>query len=151
MVNGPALADSYRACGSPAVSFTPAVDVDRFHPPAARRSGPVRVVFYGRPSTPRNAFGLGLETLRRLKRRHGDAIEIVCAGEDWTPGQYGMSGVLENVGLLESLDQVAELYRSCDVGLVFMLTRHPSYQPLEFMASGPGHRDQPEQPHRAGC
>lgn len=136
MVNGPALADSYRACGSPAMSFTPAVDVERFHAPAARSDGPVRVVFYGRPSTPRNAFGLGLETLRRVKRRHRDAVEIVCAGEDWTPGQYGMTGVLENVGLLENLDQVAELYRSCDVGLVFMLTRHPSYQPLEFMASG---------------
>jgi glycosyltransferase involved in cell wall biosynthesis len=38
--------------------------------------------------------------------------------------------------MLEDLDAVAELYRSCDVGLVFMLTRHPSYQPLEFMASG---------------
>jgi glycosyltransferase involved in cell wall biosynthesis len=38
--------------------------------------------------------------------------------------------------VLESLDEVAALYRSCDIGLVFMLTKHPSYQPLEFMASG---------------
>jgi O-antigen biosynthesis protein len=60
----------------------------------------------------------------------------VCAGEDWSPGQYGVADVLENRGQLEDLDEVAALYRSCDVGLAFMLTRHPSYQPLEFMASG---------------
>ena len=35
-----------------------------------------------------------------------------------------------------ALEAVAGVYRSCDVGLVFMLTKHPSYQPLEFMASG---------------
>ena len=136
LVNSPGLADSYRALGSPAVAFTPAVDTQRFRPPPRRPAEPVRIVFYGRPMTPRNAFGLGLEALKRVKRRHGDGVEIVCAGEDWTPGQYGMSGVLENVGQLGDLDQVAELYRSCHIGLVFMLTRHPSYQPLEFMASG---------------
>ena len=38
--------------------------------------------------------------------------------------------------MLASLDEVAELYRSCDIGLVFMQTKHPSYQPFEFMASG---------------
>ncbi|NEP80893.1 MAG: hypothetical protein F6K39_23615 [Okeania sp. SIO3B3] len=31
---------------------------------------------------------------------------------------------------------LAELYRNSHVGLVFMLTPHPSYQPLEYMASG---------------
>ena len=35
-----------------------------------------------------------------------------------------------------ALEEVAELYRSCDIGLVLMMTKHPSYQPLEFMASG---------------
>jgi O-antigen biosynthesis protein len=45
-------------------------------------------------------------------------------------------GRIENLGVLPDLDAVADLYRSCDVGLVFMLTKHPSYQPLEFMASG---------------
>ncbi|NOZ87309.1 MAG: glycosyltransferase family 4 protein [Deltaproteobacteria bacterium] len=31
---------------------------------------------------------------------------------------------------------MAQLYRTCDIGLVFMFSRHPSYQPLEYMASG---------------
>ena len=38
--------------------------------------------------------------------------------------------------MLGSLEEVAALYRSCDIGLVFMHTKHPSYQPFEFMASG---------------
>jgi glycosyltransferase involved in cell wall biosynthesis len=137
VANTPALADAWRAAGNPAVSFLPAVDTERFHPATgARPDGPVRVFFYGRPSSPRNAFALGLLALRRLKREYGDRVEIVCAGEDWSPGQYGVADVLDNLGALEDLDSVAELYRSCHVGLVFMLTRHPSYQPLEFMASG---------------
>ena len=137
IVNTPGLAEAYRAAGSPAIAFTPAVD-PRYRPPEAPRApdAPVRIFFYGRPATPRNAFGLGLAALRRVKARFGDRVEIVCAGEDWNPGQYGAADVLSNRGMLEDLDEVAALYRSCDVGLCFMLTRHPSYQPLEFMASG---------------
>ncbi len=136
IVNTEALASVWRSHGSPAVSFRPAVDTQRFRPSESRPSTPVRIFFYGRPKTARNAFGLGLATLRRVKEIHGDAVEIVCAGEAWSPGMYGAADVLENLGMLESLDEVAELYRSCHVGLVFMLSRHPSYQPLEFMASG---------------
>jgi O-antigen biosynthesis protein len=137
LVNTPGLADAYRAAGSPAVAFTPAVD-PRYRPAEATRDpgAPVRIFFYGRPQTPRNAFPLGLAALRRVKERFGDRVEIVSAGEDWSPGQFGAADVLTNLGMLEGLDPVAELYRSCDVGLCFMLTRHPSYQPLEFMASG---------------
>jgi glycosyltransferase involved in cell wall biosynthesis len=137
IVNTPGLADSYRAAGAPAVSFTPAVDT-RLYTPASgpRGAGRIRIFFYGRPASPRNAFGLGLAALREVKRRHGDAVEIVSAGEDWSEGQYGVADVLENRGMLEDIEAVARLYRSCDIGLVFMLTRHPSYLPLELMASG---------------
>jgi len=136
IANTEALARVWRSHGSPAVAFRPAVDTERFRPAESCREGPVRIFFYGRPNTARNAFGLGLSTLRRVKETHGDSVQIVCAGEAWSPGMYGVGDVLENLGMLESLDEVAELYRSCDIGLVFMLTRHPSYQPLEFMASG---------------
>ncbi len=30
----------------------------------------------------------------------------------------------------------ADLYRSCHIGFVMMMTRHPSYLPFEFMACG---------------
>jgi glycosyltransferase involved in cell wall biosynthesis len=138
IVNTPGLADVYRAYGNPAASFVPAVDLQRYRPLDARRpaEAPIRVFFYGRPKTPRNAFGLGIAALAKLKRDHGDRVEIICAGENWNPAQFGLAGKIRNLGVLGSLDEVAALYRSCDIGLVFMHTKHPSYQPLEFMASG---------------
>jgi hypothetical protein len=42
---------------------------------------------------------------------------------------------VENLGLLD-YRQTADLYRTCHAGAVLMLTRHPSYIPLELMASG---------------
>ena len=138
IVNTPGLADVYRSYGNPAVSFVPRVDTGRYHPPARKPSddgGPVRIFFYGRPTQPRNAFGLGLASLAKVKSRYGDRIELVSAGADWHPGAYGLADRMTNLGVLP-LEKVADLYRSCDIGLVFMLTKHPSYQPLEFMASG---------------
>jgi O-antigen biosynthesis protein len=83
IVNTSALADAWRSAGNPAVSFVPAVDTDRYHPPTeSRRGGPVRVFFYARPSSSRNAFGLGLRALRELKAAWGERVEIVCSGED---------------------------------------------------------------------
>lgn len=138
IVNTPGLADVYRSYGNPAVSFVPAVDLARYRPPAEPRdpSAPARVFFYARPGTARNAFGLGIAALVALERAHRGQVEIICAGEDWNPGQFGLAGRIRNLGVLGSLDDVAALYRSCDIGLVFMLTKHPSYQPFEFMASG---------------
>ena len=34
------------------------------------------------------------------------------------------------------MEEVANLYRESDLGLSIMTTPHPSYQPLEYMASG---------------
>jgi glycosyltransferase involved in cell wall biosynthesis len=96
----------------------------------------VRIVFYGRPTMARNAFSLGLAALVDVKRRFGDRVRIVTAGEDWNPGQFGVGDVLENRGALDDLDAVADLYRSSHVGLALQLTPHPSYQPLEFAACG---------------
>jgi glycosyltransferase involved in cell wall biosynthesis len=47
-----------------------------------------------------------------------------------------LEGVVQNLGLLGSMKDVADLYRRADLGLVFMMTPHPSYQPFEYMASG---------------
>jgi glycosyltransferase involved in cell wall biosynthesis len=138
IVNTPGLRDVYTAYGNAAVAFVPAVDLARYRPPDQPRdpAAPIRIFFYGRPKTSRNAFGLGIAALQKLKAAYGDRVEILCAGEDWNPGQFGLHGKIRNLGVLGSLDEVAVLYRSCDIGLVFMHTKHPSYQPFEFMASG---------------
>ena len=151
LVNSPGLADSYRALGSPAVAFTPAVDTERFRPPPTRPAGPRADRVLRAADDPAQRLRAGLETLRRVKERHGDAVQIVCAGEDWTPGpvRHGRRA-RERRAAARASTQVAELYRSCHVGLVFMLSRHPSYQPLEFMASGAVTVTNAN-PHTGGC
>src|SRR5581483_6023987 len=79
---------------------------------------------------------LGILAVRRLLDRYGDSIEVVTAGSDWDEAQWDLKGRVTNVGLLRSLGEVADLYRTCDIGLCFMLTKHPSYQPFEYMACG---------------
>lgn len=117
------------------VWFEPAVDPAVFHARRPRREGPVRIFFYGRPSTDRNGFELGAAALGLLKRELGARIEIVSAGEAWDPDVYGVSGVIANLGVLP-YEGTGDLYRSCDIGLCFMFTKHPSYLPLEMMACG---------------
>jgi O-antigen biosynthesis protein len=120
----------------PGISFVPAVD-PRYREssrPAGHRT--LRIVFYARPDKPRNAFDLGIGVIRQLIDRYGDRVEVVTAGGDWSPDRFRFDTRVRSLGLLPSIDAVAALYRSCDIGFVYMLSKHPSYQPLEFMASG---------------
>jgi len=117
-------------------SFQPAVDPKVFCPDPNQPSTPIRIFFYGRPENPRNGFMLGIEALKKSKEQFKDLIQIVSAGGRWNPADFGARGVVENFGVLRSIGDVAALYRSCHIGLVFMFTKHPSYLPTELMASG---------------
>jgi glycosyltransferase involved in cell wall biosynthesis len=123
--------------GGVAEYFDPAVDLRVFYPDPHPKpaEAPYKVFFYGRPGHPRNAFELGAQALRVLKGQLGDQVRILAAGDSWDPAQRGLSGIIENLGRL-TYEETARLYRACDVGLVMMFTRHPSYLPFELMASG---------------
>lgn len=144
IANTPTIKQIYeQQYGGQAEYFLPCVDTRTFHPTAptpgpanaADPAGPLTVFFYGRPDHARNGFELGAQALRKLKKKMGDRVRIVAAGDAWQPEHYALKGVVENLGLL-SLQQTAELYRTCAAGLVMMFTRHPSYLPFELMASG---------------
>ncbi len=139
LVNTPALKEIYaEKSGGKAEYFIPCVDTQSMYPDLARKSNtdkPYKVFFYGRPEHPRNAFELGSTALRKLKVDMGNRVEIVSAGAQWNPEEYGLKDVVHNMGLL-SLEQTHALYRQCDAGMVLMFTRHPSYLPFELMASG---------------
>lgn len=137
IANTAVLGDFVRdAYGTTVKSFQPAVDPKIFFPPETRAPRPIRVFFYGRPGHPRNGFALGIEALKQVKKRFGKEVEIVSAGGAWNPSDFGAKHVVENLGLLTSIKDVAALYRTCHIGLAFMFSKHPSYQPLEMMASG---------------
>ncbi|HKV41948.1 MAG TPA: glycosyltransferase family 4 protein, partial [Blastocatellia bacterium] len=139
ITNTISLQQSYEAeYGGRAIHFTPNVDLQVFHSEgrSALAAGPKWQVFcYARPRHPRNAFQLVAAAMRILKKNLGRRVRIVCAGGQWDAAQYGLDGVVENLGVLP-YRETAELYRQSDVGVALMLTRHPSYIPLELMASG---------------
>lgn len=137
LANTRSIAETYeRDYGGRAHTITPCIDPAIFHPPAQPRAEePRRLFYYARPGIPRNGFELAAAALRRLKRRLGDRVRIECAGAAWSPSDYGLAGVVEPLGLLPFSDTGA-LYRECHVGLVMMMTRHPSYLPFELMACG---------------
>ncbi len=138
IVNTPGLAEIYATYGNPAVAFTPSFDIsDKPYPKPSERPGePVQIILYGRPSVDRNAFELVASACVQLKETYGDDIRIISAGEEFDPGELGLSGIIENRGLLASLEDVQELYRASDIGICFMFSRHPSYQPFEYLAAG---------------
>lgn len=119
-----------------AIDLKPCVDHKVFYPPKNShllKDNKYRVFFYGRPGHPRNGFELGSAVLRILKSKLKDKVEIFCAGSDWNPADYYLDGVVTNLGRMD-FEKTGDLYRVCDVGLVMMFTKHPSYLPFELMA-----------------
>lgn len=122
--------------GGVAVVLKPNIDGNVFFPnDHPLPQDPKRLFFYARPGIPRNGFELAVVALRRLKEKYRDAVDIVCAGADWDPADFNLEGVVRNVGLL-SYSGTGDLYRSCHLGFVMMMTKHPSYLPFELMACG---------------
>jgi glycosyltransferase involved in cell wall biosynthesis len=114
------------------------VSMEAYHPREDRYykpTSPYRVFFYARPNMPRNAFELGLAGLTKLKEQLGDKVQIIAAGAAWDPAQYGVAGVVENLGKIP-YDKVPDLYRSVDAGVMFMFSGHPGVTASELMASG---------------
>lgn len=137
IVNTPGLLKAInRRHGLEGISFTPAVDSRYYYPPKKKNNKRLRIFFYARPKNPRNAFNLGVLIIKLLIEKYGRDIEIVTAGADWKEKRFDLGNDVTNLGLLKSLQEVADLYRSCDIGFVYMLSKHPSYQPFEFMATG---------------
>ncbi|MEO7803579.1 MAG: glycosyltransferase [Actinomycetota bacterium] len=118
-----------------AFGFEPCLDTSLFYP-AERASDPDRpykVFLYGRPGHERNCYEIAAGALLRLKERFQDQVRIVTAGSWASSG--ASEDYLDHLGLLD-YKETADLYRSCDIGLVLSVSKHPSYLPMQLMASG---------------
>lgn len=137
IANTQSLADIYtHQYGGKSVCLVPAIDTSIFYPgPELDYVLPFRIFYYARPATPRNCFEIACAAFKRLKQIHGTAIQIVCAGSGWDPVDYNLQDAVLSLGMLP-YEETADLYRTCHVGLSMMMTKHPSYLPLEMMACG---------------
>jgi GT2 family glycosyltransferase len=96
-----------------------------------------RIVVYGRPGTPRNAFPLIVEGLRAWQAMHPGAADwsVVSAGQDHPDVDLGGGSLMRSVGKLE-IGAYGDLLKRSAIGLSLMVSPHPSYPPLEMAHLG---------------
>lgn len=119
--------------GGTGMWFDPAVDRALFHAegrPARAEDEPVTIFAYARDHF-RNCWELVFAALSEIKRRYGDRVRIVAAGAKYLPPSTDFI----DLGLLD-FRATGRLYRDTDIGITLQISRHPSYLPLELMASG---------------
>ncbi|PKU25406.1 hypothetical protein CWS72_07415 [Telmatospirillum siberiense] len=133
ITGGAWLRQLYEAHGGTAENYRFAADKDIFYPAAPDgkvRANVKRLFFYGRPSTERRCFELGMACLGKIAEIYPD-VEIVIAGLNLDVPPPFKAILLGN----QSLKATGDLYRSCDVGMAFSGT-NLSYLPVELMACG---------------
>ncbi|MDX4026787.1 glycosyltransferase [Aliarcobacter skirrowii] len=138
IANTKGVYDKYISYGNKGMYFNPSIDKEVFFNKERiiQNDEPIRIVIYGRPNNSRNGFLIVAEIVKQLKNMLNEKIKIISVGAEWNEKKYNLNGVVENLGILKSMEDVAELYRNSDFGICFMYTPHPSYQPFEYMASG---------------
>lgn len=96
-----------------------------------------QIVIYGRPNTPRNAFGITIEALIKAFEKIDDYENwtIVSMGEKHMPIRIRKKLFVQSVGKL-SLDQYAKTMEESYLGISLMVSPHPSYPPLEMSSFG---------------
>ncbi|MHB1735540.1 MAG: glycosyltransferase family 4 protein [Acidithiobacillus sp.] len=133
ITGGAWLKSLYEKHGGKAENYIFAADKHIFYPlrdDALIRANVKRVFFYGRPSTERRCFELGIASLMKISATFPD-IEIVIAGLELNHTPPFKATLMGNM----PLDETGDLYRSCDIGIAFSGT-NLSYLPVELMASG---------------
>lgn len=119
--------------------FAPSLDLARLEAVARARQEDeqVRVLFYGRPSKPRNLFSLGVAALRSAAPtlRDQGAVSFVSAGESHKPTNLGDALTMNSLGAL-SLEKYFDLLARVDLVLALQFSPHPSHMPLDAVVSG---------------
>jgi hypothetical protein len=98
--------------------------------------GPIRILLYGRPSTPRNLFELAIKSLDKITTvNKTKSFEIISVGELHEDVTLSTGIKVKSLGALSGQDYKIQISEA-DIGLSLMLSPHPSYPPLEMAALG---------------
>lgn len=96
-----------------------------------------RLIVYGRPGVPRNAFELVCQGVRHWSAIDPDSAhwEISSLGEPHGPVGLHQGNQIRSCGKL-SLEQYAQTLAESALGVSLMYSPHPSYPPLEMAEFG---------------
>ena len=120
--------------------FAPSLDLKRLLETAAarRRSPSQTVLFYARPSKPRNLYDIGVASLSLAAKeveRLGLEVKFVSAGENHPPEKLTNTSSLVPLGKLP-WDEYFRMLATADVVLSLQHSPHPSHPPLDAIVSG---------------
>ncbi len=121
--------------------FAPRVEADRLAAAARHWGGGdprrPRLLFYARPSKPRNLYGLGAAALRQWVQGLPDGVtpRILVAGENGAGLDVGPGAEVVLLGQLTH-GQYFQLLSEIDMGLALMCSPHPSHLALEMPMAG---------------
>ena len=143
LINTKLLYDHLVADGLPHITeqglwFEPAFPTRVFKPLVKPPSAKRRFAFYARPNNLRNLFYLGIEVIESAIAQqilNLDQWEIIFIGKD-IPDIVLENGQAPTKYQNLNWSEYAELAGSIDLGLSLMYTPHPSYPPLDLVASG---------------
>lgn len=91
------------------------------------------IIFFAKPEMPRRCCDLGLKALEYFHTLRPDVEIITFGSNNLSANQLPFKATC--VGLLPTIDGLADLYRNADFGLVFSTT-NPSLVPYEMMSCG---------------
>lgn len=119
--------------------FEPSFPARVFYPRPQQAGNKRKFIFYARPHNQRNLFFLGIEVIEAaIAQQVLDLAqwEIILAGKDIPPDLVFEGGHVPARHENMNWSDYANLVGTIDLGLSLMYTPHPSYPPLDLVASG---------------
>lgn len=132
------LAEGFNNIANSGIWFEPAFPSAIYYPRSSEETGKRKLIFYARPNNLRNLFYFGINVIEEAVARgivDLNLWDIIFVGKDVPRiviGESYVPTIKENLAWAD----YAELIGSVDLGLSLMYTPHPSYPPLDLVASG---------------
>ena len=115
--------------------FKPLIDVHKLPQPSLKESNIKKIIFFI-DSLDSYSFKFGIDILKIVKDFFKDSIQIFSTGVDFNTDEYGLTGIVENLGVLNSED-LKKSCSECDVGFVLSYdSNNLIFEYLELMTWG---------------
>lgn len=109
------------------------VDYDIYNNSKPRTKKNKNIIFFAKPEMPRRCYDIGIQALKHFNELCPE-VEIITFGSNKID-ERTIPFKVTHLGLLPTINDLADLYRNADFGLVFSTT-NPSLVPYEMMSCG---------------